>query len=248
MDDAGSCRSANEAIREVLRKGYARNVSVMACAPYFDEAAEMLRDFPAACVGLHMTINAEWDEVKWPPVLPAAQVPSIVDDRGMLLPHPRANQERGCDADEILAEVTAQLGRMHDAGLKVAYFDEHMGFGWLCGVEERLVEFARRHGLLRGRGQVPGLARVEGAFDDVGDEIVARLDAAAPGTYLLVGHPGYDRADMRRFRHEGLVPGQVAGQRVRERLQFMSPKVAEYARAHGVEFVRYSDVLTKEEA
>ena len=88
------------------------------------------------------------------------------------------------------------------------------------------------------------LPSVEGPFDDVGEELVARLAAAGDGTYLLVGHPGYDRADMRRFGHQGLAPGQVATDRVRQRLQFLSPRVAEYARDHGVTFARYTDVLT----
>jgi len=244
MDDAGSCRSANEAVEEVLDRGYARNVSVMACCPAFDEAAEMLRRHPDACVGVHLTLNAEWDAVKWPPVLPADRVGSLVDDDGMLLPHPRANHERGADPDEVLAEMTAQLARMRDAGLDVKYMDEHMGFDWLDGVAERLEGLARREGLLRGRGTVRPLPGVEGRFEDVGDEIVARVAAAAPGTYLLVGHPGYDRPDMQAFGHEGQPPGSVARDRVRQRLGFLSPKVADYAAAHAVQFARYTDVLT----
>jgi hypothetical protein len=246
MDDAGSCPSANAAIAEVLRTGYARNVSVMACAPDFDEAAAMLREFPEACIGLHMTINAEWDLVKWGPVLPARQVPSLVDEAGMLLPTPMANHQRGVNAGEIMAELAAQLQRMRDTGLTVRYADTHMGFGWLAGLGANLDEFVRREGLLVTDGRVPGLPAVEGRFDDVGDEIVARLSSASAAglaTCCLVGHPGYDRPDMQRMGHAGHAPGQIARERVRERQQFQSPKVAGYARDHGVEFARYTEVL-----
>ena len=41
-DDFGSSHSANQAIYEVSKKGIVKNVSVMACAPYLEEAAEML--------------------------------------------------------------------------------------------------------------------------------------------------------------------------------------------------------------
>ena len=41
-DDAGSCHTANVAIAECVDAGLALNVSVMACCPFFDEAAEML--------------------------------------------------------------------------------------------------------------------------------------------------------------------------------------------------------------
>jgi len=249
MDDAGSCRSANEAIENVLRTGYARCVSVMACCPFFDEAAEMLRRNPEACIGAHLTINAEWDDVKWSPVLPAEAVPSLVDADGMLLPTPRATHERGADPDEVLAETAAQLAKLRAAGLPVRYVDTHMGFAWLPGVEERLEALARRQRVLRSDGdRLQRLPDVEGSYEDVGERLVARLAAAEPGDYLLVGHPGYDRPDMRAFRHAGLDPGQVARDRVRQRLQFQSPKVARYAADHGVEFATYADVLTLDES
>jgi hypothetical protein len=247
MDDAGSCPSANAAIADVLRTGYARTVSVMACCGEFTEAAKMLKEFPEACIGLHMTINAEWDKVKWGPVLPANKVPSLVDENGMLLQTPTANHKRGVNADEVLAELAAQLARMRDAGLNVRYADQHMGFGWLDGVGERLKEFVRREGLLWVDGMIPGLPGVKDKFEDVGDELIARLTAAKDGTYLMVGHPGYDRPDMRRLGHVGLAEGQVARERVRQRLQFQSDKAARYARENGVEFVRYCDVLELED-
>ena len=40
-DDFGSSHSANQAIYEVSKKGIVKNVSVMACAPYLEEAAEI---------------------------------------------------------------------------------------------------------------------------------------------------------------------------------------------------------------
>ncbi|MBD2867190.1 ChbG/HpnK family deacetylase [Paenibacillus arenilitoris] len=69
-DDLGSSRSANAGILEACRSGLLKNVSVMACAPYAEEAAELLRDAPGVCFGIHATFNAEWDFVRWGPVLP----------------------------------------------------------------------------------------------------------------------------------------------------------------------------------
>lgn len=242
-DDAGSCRSANEAIRQTVSEGIVRNVSVMAVGPAFEEAAEMLRGLEGVCVGLHATINAEWDEVKWPPVLPRRRVRSLVDESGCLLASPRLNHQRGADPDELLAEIEAQLGRMRAAGLNVEYFDEHMGFDWLDGVADRLAEFARRERLLRGRGTVGRLPKVSGEFDDPADELTARLAAAGPGAYLVVAHPGLDAADMRRFGHAGLAAGEVARRRDAERRMFISAKVLACCRARGVELARYCDVL-----
>jgi len=244
MDDAGSCPSANAAIAEILAHGFARNVSVMACATYFDEAAAMLRRFPDACIGLHATIHAEWDEVKWPPVLPPDRAASLVDENGMLLANPMLNHERGVNADEVLAEIAAQLARMRDAGLNVRYMDQHMCFGWLADVGPRLAALARREGLLYDEGALGSLPPAPEDVTGLAERFIAQLEAAGPGDYLYVSHPGRDRPDMRRFTHAGLAPGQVARERDEDRLRYLSPKVMEHAAAHGVAFVTYADVLT----
>ncbi len=247
MDDAGSCPSANDAIAEVLAEGYARNVSVMPCCKHFDAAADMLKGFPDACVGLHMTLNSEWEDVKWAPVLPPQRVPSLLDDSGYLLPTPKANHERGVDAEQIAAEMAAQLQKMRDAGLDVRYYDLHMGFDWLDGVAALLDELGRQEGLIKGHRTLARLPAVEGERpEDPGEELLARLKLAADGDYLLVAHPGYDRPDMRRMGHAGDPPGKIARDRDRQRRLFLSPQVARWASEHDVAFVRYTDVLTAE--
>ena len=62
-DDFGSSHSANQAIYEVSKKGIVKNVSVMACAPYLEEAAEMLASSKDVTFGMHSVINAEWDRM-----------------------------------------------------------------------------------------------------------------------------------------------------------------------------------------
>ena len=56
-DDFGSSHSANQAIYEVSKKGIVKNVSVMACAPYLEEAAEMLASSKDVTFGMHSVIN-----------------------------------------------------------------------------------------------------------------------------------------------------------------------------------------------
>jgi len=244
-DDAGSCHGANAAIGEVIEAGLARNVSVMVPGPAFAEAAEMLTGRNDICLGLHATITAEWDTLKWGPVLPAQRVGTLLDDHGHFPPDTKALHARGADPDQVLAEIEAQLARARAHGLAVAYLDEHMCFRWLPGVAERLDEFARREGLLRGSGTVPGLAAAPGHFDDLADRLIASLAAAGPGTHLWVAHPGRDDEETRRLVHAGLAPGQVARERQADTRMFTSPKVLDYCKLHGIEPVRYTDVLVK---
>lgn len=54
------------------------------------------------CFDLHATLNAEWDAVKWDPVLPPEQVPSLVDEHGHFFPSPHVLRERPPRIEEIL--------------------------------------------------------------------------------------------------------------------------------------------------
>ena len=90
-DDAGSCEAANRAILEACERGVLRNVSVMVPGPAFEAAARLLADRPEICLGLHATLNAEWEEVRWGPVLPPDQETSEVE---MALDATRLEQQR----------------------------------------------------------------------------------------------------------------------------------------------------------
>ena len=234
-DDAGSCDSANEAIVEAARHGILRNVSIMAPGPAFDAAVPLLRGLPeSVCLGLHVTLNAEWDDVKWRPVLPAAQVPSLVDADGFFWPTPDESQRRGARVDEMLAEITAQLARLWEAGLTVAYVDEHMGVSWPWPeLRAGIADLARREGLVDAHG-IPSLP-------DAG----TLLDAVANvpgGTYVHVTHPGFDRKDMRRFGTDGMEPGIVAKWRDADRRRLTEADLGEALADLGVEVIRYVDL------
>jgi len=241
-DDSGSCHAANAAIRDAFEKGILRNTSLMVPCPAFEEAAGMFRDMPGLCVGLHATLTAEWDEVRWGPVLPPEDVPSLVDADGYLFQTTRALHENGADPGEMMAEVEAQLALARSEGLGVRYVDSHMGFTWIADMDARLARFAEREGLIYRPKDVGRLPAVEGEFDNPVDELVARLSAAPPGTYVLVGHPCYDTEEVRRFYHPGIEPGSQGPNRDWQRRMFMDPEVLECCEANGIQPIRYTEI------
>jgi len=240
-DDAGSCHTANVAIVECLDAGVARNAGVMACCPFFDEAARMLSGRDDIDVGLHATVTAEWDAVKWGPVLPPEQVSSLLDARGYFLPTVQALEKNNARADHVLVEIEAQIARARAAGLNVVYIDEHMGFGRLPGVAERMEALREREGLLLGYGQ-DRLPAIEGEFPTVADAFIAQLDAASPGVYLFVAHPGHDTPEMHRMSHAGHQPRQVARERELDTQRFTDSKVLDYFHSKPVEAVRFTEL------
>lgn len=87
-DDFGSARAANAAILEAVRAGYlVRNVSCMAPGPYLDEGADALAALAHRVdIGLHLTVNAEWDPIKWAPCAPPEKIPALLNEKGAFYP------------------------------------------------------------------------------------------------------------------------------------------------------------------
>jgi predicted glycoside hydrolase/deacetylase ChbG (UPF0249 family) len=94
--------------------------------PLVRRAAEFARSNPAADLGVHLTLTAEWDRYKWGPVLGAHAVPSLVDERGYLW-QTVAQVYEHARLDEAEDELRAQIEKAVAAGIDVTHLDSHMG-------------------------------------------------------------------------------------------------------------------------
>jgi predicted glycoside hydrolase/deacetylase ChbG (UPF0249 family) len=241
-DDAGSAHGANRAILEACDAGTLRNVSVMVPGPAFKEAAGMFAGRTDICLGLHVTLNAEWERVRWGPVLPKTEVPSLVDAEGNFTYEPRVLYERGVVLDEIMAEVEAQLARARAYSLRIKYLDEHMGVGGqLPGLETRLAALAEREGLVYAR-PIPFLPDVNLPGSDLVARWITRIERADPGTYVLLTHPGMDDAEMRQFYLIGGTPGEIARERNAERLALTDPRWIAFLKENNIPLLQYTDM------
>jgi predicted glycoside hydrolase/deacetylase ChbG (UPF0249 family) len=126
VDDLGMCHAANEGGFEALENGPATCASIMVPCPWFAEAAARARENPELDLGVHLTLNAEWDHYRWGPVAGRSAVPSLLDDRGYL---PRTTLETVARAkpEEVAVELRAQVERALEAGIDVTHLDSHMG-------------------------------------------------------------------------------------------------------------------------
>jgi predicted glycoside hydrolase/deacetylase ChbG (UPF0249 family) len=241
-DDAGSAHAANAAVLEAYREGILRNASIMVPAPFIEGAALLLAGEKGLCCGLHTTLTAEWDRVRWGPVLPPEKIPSLVQSDGTFFPTTRALQERGPVAAEILAEIQAQLDRARALGFDMRYLDMHMGWGWVIpGIEEQVARWCEREGLVYPRTDLASLPRVASETDPIA-RFLAALDAAAPGDYLLVTHPAHDTEEMRLLGHAGYSGEQVVAERDGDRCLLTDPQVVARCRAEEVARCRAEEV------
>jgi len=125
-DDVGMCHSGNMAIRKLIETGIPFSASVMVACPWFLEAAEILRDQSQVSVGIHLTLNSEWEHYKWGPVLGRSRVPTLVDENGYFHSTEAAFAAGKPDLGEVELELRAQIERAQQAGLRVDYLDYHM--------------------------------------------------------------------------------------------------------------------------
>ncbi|HZQ27946.1 MAG TPA: polysaccharide deacetylase family protein [Acidimicrobiales bacterium] len=119
-DDLGSSHAANVGVYEALRRGFGTSASLMVPCPWAREAASRYR---GEDVGVHLTLNAEYELYRWGPI---TQAPSLLDGDGGF---PRTVEDvwDHADLDEARRECRAQLERAIYWGFDVSHLDSHLG-------------------------------------------------------------------------------------------------------------------------
>lgn len=249
-DDLGTCHAANVGCFDAMRDGLATSASLMLPAPWSREAASRYR---GEDVGVHLTVNAEWDLYRWAPITPA---PSLVDGDGGF---PRTVQEvwDHADLDELRRECRTQIERAILWGFDVSHLDSHMAalqqrpeffdvyldmaveFGLpvrLSSAEtERAIGFPFRR-----------LAAEEGVLFP--DHLVAlgntntpamferALHALEPGVTEIVAHPAVDTPELRALAPDWL-------HRVEDRRLLVDDDgIRRLAQRAGVVFIGYREL------
>lgn len=119
-DDLGSSQAANTGVYDALRNGAGTSASLMVPCPWARGAAF---EYRGEDVGVHLTLNAEWDLYRWGPI---TQAPSLLDGDGGF-PRTAADVFEHADLDEVRRECRAQVERAILWGFDVSHLDSHMG-------------------------------------------------------------------------------------------------------------------------
>ncbi len=123
-DDYGLTTGVSRGILQAHLEGIVTSTSVLTLAPAFSTTAGWLSDVGSLGVGVHLAAVGED-----PPLLSAAEVPTLVDKRGRLAPSwrqflPRAAAGR-IDAADLEREFAAQIDAVAGAGLAIGHLDTH---------------------------------------------------------------------------------------------------------------------------
>jgi len=122
-DDFGLALPVNEAIAAAYRTGILTTASLMVGADFYQDAVDRARQNPSLKVGLHLTL------VEGRPLLPANQVPDLVDSDGVFSTHLAQAGFRffllpGI-RKQLEAEIRAQFEAFHRTGLALDHVNAH---------------------------------------------------------------------------------------------------------------------------
>ena len=123
VDDIGMSGAANDGAMQALA-GSATCGSIMVPCPAFGEVAEIARERPDLDLGVHLTLNAEYETYRWGPV--CDDVPSLVSPDGGMW-RTTAETVEHATPEEVDRELRAQVDMALEAGIDVTHLDSHMG-------------------------------------------------------------------------------------------------------------------------
>jgi len=200
-DDMGSTHAVNMGCIKAFREGILTSVEVMAPCNSFTEAVALLKQNPGLDVGIHLTLNSEWENIKWGPL---TDVPSLVDKNGYFFPmtwpdeaysYNQALATSGWKIEEIEKELRAQIETILYHLPQCSHATPHMGFHAISPEISRLtLKLIREYNIDANIRFLPlNETSLFGDADTV-EEMISNalgvLQNLGPGTWQIYEHPG----------------------------------------------------------
>jgi len=125
-DDIGMCHASVQAFQDLWNFGTITSGATMVPCPWFPAVAQMCRENPEIDMGVHATLNSEWQNYRWGPISTRDQASGLLDAEGYFHQwQPAVYNNAKFEAVE--KEVNAQIERALAAGIDVTHVDSHMG-------------------------------------------------------------------------------------------------------------------------
>ncbi|MFT7586424.1 MAG: putative glycoside hydrolase/deacetylase ChbG (UPF0249 family) [Cellvibrionaceae bacterium] len=125
-DDIGVLNASVTAWSDLAASSPMTAASVMTPCPWFPSAAIEIAKHKDADVGVHMTLNSEWNAMRWRPISTSDPASGLFDEEGYS-PRDTESVQKNASSDAVAAELHAQMDRALAAGIDVTHIDTHMG-------------------------------------------------------------------------------------------------------------------------
>jgi predicted glycoside hydrolase/deacetylase ChbG (UPF0249 family) len=124
-DDIGMCQASVQAFKDLWEFGTISSGAVMTPCPWFPAVAAMCRENPHMDMGVHATLNSEWDAYRWAPISTRDPQSGLLDQDGYFHHWQDAVYENATE-EAVAIELNAQVNRALAAGIDVTHIDTHM--------------------------------------------------------------------------------------------------------------------------
>lgn len=196
-DDFGAAVEVNQAVERAHKEGVLSAASLMVAGAAAANAVSRARDMPRLRVGLHLVL------VEGKPVLPARQVPDLVDRDGNF----RNDMARTGAAmffrpkvkAQLAAEIEAQFDAFAATGLKLDHVNAHKHFHLHPTIAALIVKFAASHGVKAARVPLEP------------EQVLARIEPHRASGIGFLTAPFARRLRRQFLRHGIAVPDHVFG-------------------------------------
>ena len=125
-DDIGMCQASIQAFQDLWQFGTITSGAVMVPCPWFPAVAQMCREHPDMDMGVHATLNSEWDSYRWRPLSTLDPESGLLDEQGYFH-HWQPDVYQYAKPEAVAAELNTQIDRAIAAGIDVTHVDSHMG-------------------------------------------------------------------------------------------------------------------------
>jgi predicted glycoside hydrolase/deacetylase ChbG (UPF0249 family) len=250
-DDLGMTHACNMAVKKAFEEGILTCSSILVPAPWFEMAARMCRENPDWCIGVHLTLNGEWRDYRWKPVLPVTEVPSLVDEEGYFYQTTEAFLAANPSLEEVEKELRAQVDLALKRKIDVQYIDTHMGTARATPELHAVVKrIAQDYGVPISQGyEGDRLSIYEVPYQQKEKALAEKLEQLSPGLWLLVVHPGLDTPEERALEDanpEGLK--NIALHRDAVTKAITSKKIKKIVKQHNIQLTDYRRLPVQKES
>lgn len=202
-DDFGRHTLINAAVEKGVADGVLRSATIMPGGAAFDDAAALALRTPALGVGIHLTL------VNGNPILPPAEIPSLVTEAGVFVDDHTAFAVRllrgRVNLAEVHAELAAQLRRVETAGIHPTHADSHQHMHVLPGVIDIVLDLCAAAHISAMRA--PRAPLFAGNFGGIG-QLIGRAGLS------ILARRATEKARQRGIRTPDHFAGIVAGEEV----------------------------------
>ncbi|GAA4447934.1 carbohydrate deacetylase [Nibrella saemangeumensis] len=126
VDDAGMSYESNQGTIKSMEQGLANSASVMMPCGWVPQFFDYLKQHPQVDAGVHLVLTSEFKNYRWHPLVGREKGPGLYDQYGAFWPNVQQVVQHA-SADEVEAEIRAQIARFRSFGVEPTHIDSHMG-------------------------------------------------------------------------------------------------------------------------